>query len=180
MFDGVEVQGRPAHAIARRGLTRSFQRETSFDRLSVWENVLVGTSHAGSGRVGEDAVAGALTLVGFAQDEFGRSAQELSVYQRKTLMLASAVAMAPKMLLLDEPASGLTRPEIRKAVDLVRAIAALGITILLIEHVLTFLIALSQRLLVLNQGRVLALGAPEAVIKEPRVVEAYLGARAAT
>lgn len=117
--------------------------------------------------------------MGFEEKEFGRSAQELSVYQRKTLMLASAVVMGPKMLLLDEPASGLTRPEIRKAVDLVRRIAARGITILLIEHVLTFLIALSQRLLVLNQGRVLALGAPEAVIKDPQVIEAYLGLRAA-
>lgn len=179
LFDGAEVQGRPAHMIARRGLARSFQRETSFDSLSVWENVLMGASRSRSKASNEDAVAEALTLVGFERSEFGRSAQELSVYQRKALMLASAVVMAPKMLLLDEPASGLTQPEIRRMVELVRTIAARGITILLIEHVLTFLIALSQRLLVLNQGRVLALGAPETVIRDPRVVEAYLGSRAA-
>ena len=179
VFDGAEVQNEPAHIIARRGLTRSFQRETSFDSLSVWENVATGVSAARTRAESTDVIAEALTLVGFDEKDFGRSAQELSVYQRKTLMLASAVAMAPKMLLLDEPASGLTRPEIRKAVELVRRIADRGITILLIEHVLTFLIALSQRLLVLNQGRVLALGAPDVVIKDPQVVEAYLGTRSA-
>ncbi len=178
VFDGAEVQGRPAHLVARRGLARSFQRETSFDSLSVWENVLVGQPRTGSRAANRDAVAEALALVGFEPREFGRSAKELSVYQRKALMLASALVMAPRLLLLDEPASGLTRPEVRKMIDLVRAVAARGVTILLIEHVLTFLVALSQRLLVLNQGQVLALGAPEAVIRDPRVVEAYLGTRA--
>jgi branched-chain amino acid transport system ATP-binding protein len=177
IFDGAEVQARSAHQIARMGLSRSFQRETSFDSLSVWENALMGATYGRSGPASRADIAGALELVGFEARDFGRPAQDLSVYERKCLMLASAVAMSPRMLLLDEPASGLTRPEIEQAIGLVRRIAAQGITILLIEHVLTFLITLSDRLMVLNQGQILALGEPRIVIKDPRVIEAYLGSR---
>jgi branched-chain amino acid transport system ATP-binding protein len=177
IFGGKEIQGRSAHQIARMGLTRSFQRETSFDGLSVWENVLMSATYGRSGSASHADIAEALELVGFERRDFGRPAQDLSVYERKCLMLATAVAMSPRILLLDEPASGLTKPEIAQAIGLVRKIAARGLTILLIEHVLTFLITLSQRLLVLNQGQILALGEPRAVIKEPRVIEAYLGSR---
>jgi branched-chain amino acid transport system ATP-binding protein len=101
------------------------------------------------------------------------------VFDRKCLMLATAVAMGPKMLLLDEPASGLTKPEIEASIGLIRKIAARGVTVVLIEHVLTFLMSLSQHLLVLNQGQVLALGDPKSVIGDSRVIEAYLGTRRA-
>jgi branched-chain amino acid transport system ATP-binding protein len=177
IFDGAELQARSAHQIARMGLSRSFQRETSFDSLSVWENALMGATYGRSGPASRADIAGALELVGFETRDFGRPAQDLSVYERKCLMLASAIAMSPRLLLLDEPASGLTKPEIGQAIGLVRRIAAQGITILLIEHVLTFLITLSNRLMVLNQGQILALGEPRIVIKDPRVIEAYLGSR---
>ena len=169
-FDGAEIQGRAPHAIARLGLARTFQRETSFDGLTVFENALLGAPAR------EDA-AEALAFVGIATAEFGRLAGELSVYARKCLMLATAIAMRPRMLLLDEPASSLTRPEIEASIGLIRRTAARGITIVLIEHVLTFLMSLSEHLIVLNQGRVLAAGAPATVIADPRVVEAYLGTR---
>ena len=177
VFDGTEIQGRSATEIARMGLTRSFQRETSFESLSVWENALIGATYGRATPARAVEVEEALELVGFDRSDFGRPAQNLTVYERKCLMLATAVAMSPRMLLLDEPASGLTKPEIEQAVGLVRRIAARGLTILLIEHVLTFLITLSQRLMVLNQGQILAVGVPEAVIKDPAVVEAYLGSR---
>jgi branched-chain amino acid transport system ATP-binding protein len=177
IFDGTEVQGRSSFQIARMGLSRSFQRETSFDSLSVWENALIAATYGRSDAASQADIAGALELVGFERRDFGRPAQDLSVYERKCLMLATAVAMSPRMLLLDEPASGLTRPEIEQAIGLVRRVAAQGITILLIEHVLTFLITLSKRLMVLNQGQILALGEPQTVIKDPHVVEAYLGSR---
>lgn len=181
-FDGAEIQGQSGNAIARRGLTRTFQRETSFDGLTVFENALMGASFSGhkqSASAARDATAEALDFVGFDAASFGRQAGELSVFQRKCLMLATAIAMKPKMLLLDEPASSLTKPEIENSIELIRRTAARGITILLIEHVLTFLMSLSQHLLVLNQGRVLALGDPRTVIADEHVVEAYLGTRRA-
>lgn len=182
VFDGTDVHGLPGHAIARLGLARTFQRETSFDGLTVFENVLIGASYGKPDRpaaVARAAAAEAVEFVGLPRPSFGRPAGELSVFDRKCLMLATAIAMEPKMLLLDEPASSLTRPEIETSIGLIRRTAARGITIVLIEHVLTFLMSLSQHLLVLNQGRVLAAGDPAAVIADERVVEAYLGTRRA-
>lgn len=182
VFDGTDVHGLSGHAIARLGLARTFQRETSFDGLTVFENVLIGASYGKPDRpaaVARDVAAEAIEFVGLQRASFGRLAGELSVFDRKCLMLATAIAMEPKMLLLDEPASSLTRPEIETSIGLIRRTAARGITIVLIEHVLTFLMSLSQHLMVLNQGRVLAAGDPAAVIADERVVEAYLGTRRA-
>ncbi|MFI0848138.1 ABC transporter ATP-binding protein [Mesorhizobium sp. IMUNJ 23232] len=181
-FDGVEIQGLRGHRIARLGLARTFQRETSFDGLTVFENALMGSSFGAASQpavAAREAAAEALEFVGLGAAQFGRLAGELSVFQRKCLMLATAIAMKPKMLLLDEPASSLTKPEIDSSIELIRRTAARGITILLIEHVLTFLMSLSQHLLVLNQGTMLAMGEPRKVIADERVVEAYLGTRRA-
>lgn len=178
-FEGVEIQGFRGDRIARLGLARTFQRETSFDGLTVFENALIGANYGrpGASADAKERTAEALTFVGFSNAIFGRLAGELSVFERKCLMLATAVAMQPRLLLLDEPASGLTKPEIESSVNLIRRIAGRGVTIVLIEHVLTFLMSLSQRLLVLNYGRALAHGEPRAVIADPLVVEAYLGRR---
>lgn len=181
-FDGREMQGLRGHQVARAGLARTFQRETSFDSLSVFENALMGVTYGlGDLRPAarRDAVAEALAFTGFAAADLDRPAAALSVYQRKCLMLATALAMQPRMLLLDEPASSLTRPEIETTITLIRQIAARGVTILLIEHVLALLLTLSEQLLVLNQGRILAEGNPQDVVREPQVIEAYLGRRRA-
>jgi branched-chain amino acid transport system ATP-binding protein len=179
-FDGRDLRGLKGHEIARLGLARTFQRETSFDTLSVYDNVLMGATYGlGGRRDGPTAanVTDALKFAGFDPENFERPAAELSVYDRKCLMLASALAMSPRVLMLDEPASGLTKPEIERLIALVRRIAARGVAILLIEHVLTVLLALSQRLMVLNQGSVLVLGDPDSVVQNPEVVRAYLGDR---
>jgi branched-chain amino acid transport system ATP-binding protein len=179
-FDGQQINGRSGHEIARLGLARTFQRETSFDKLTVFENALMAATYGKPGgrrHAQITATEEALELTGLGRTNYGRRAEELSVFDRKCLMLATAVAMKPRMLLLDEPASGLTKPEIELSITLIRNIAATGITILLIEHVLTFLMSLSGHLMVLNEGQVLAKGAPRAVIDDPRVIEAYLGTR---
>ena len=180
-FDGIDIAGRSGAAIARAGLARTFQRETSFDDLTVFENALLGARFGAAGRIGgatmREHAAEALRAVGLSAARFGRRAGELSVYDRKCLMLASALATQPRLVLMDEPASGLTRPEIEASVDLIRGVAKRGITVVLIEHVLTFLMSLSQHLVVLNQGTVLASGEARSVIADARVVEAYLGRR---
>jgi branched-chain amino acid transport system ATP-binding protein len=181
-FDGVDIQRKAGHEIAWLGLARTFQRETSFDKLTVFENVLISAAYGKPNQAPEEErrnALEALDVVGLARASQGRLAEELSVFDRKCLMLATAVAMRPRMLLLDEPASGLTKPEIEASIELIRRIAGLGVTIVLIEHVLTFLMSLSQHLLVLNQGQVLTLGDPRSVIADERVVEAYLGTRKA-
>jgi branched-chain amino acid transport system ATP-binding protein len=180
VFAGRDLRGLKSHQIARLGLARTFQRETSFDTLNVFDNALMGATYGLGGRASGEASSkaiAALEFSGFARDGFGRPASELSVYDRKCLMLATALAMSPKLLMLDEPASGLTKPEIETLIALIRRIAASGVTILLIEHVLPVLLALSQRLMVLNQGRVLVLGEPESVVQDPEVIRAYLGDR---
>jgi branched-chain amino acid transport system ATP-binding protein len=179
-FDGRDLRGLKGHEIARLGLARTFQRETSFDTLSAYDNVLMGATYGLSGRRDGPTTASvtdALIFAGFDPESFERPAAELSIYDRKCLMLASALAMSPRVLMLDEPASGLTKPEIERLIALVRRIAARGVAILLIEHVLTVLLALSQRLMVLNQGSVLVLGDPDSVVENPEVVRAYLGDR---
>ncbi|MCB8881332.1 ATP-binding cassette domain-containing protein [Acidisoma cellulosilytica] len=178
VFQGQDLSRLKGHVIARMGLARTFQRETAFDTLSVFENALMGASYGRAARgAGAAEVTEALQFVGFDKAMFRRPAAELSVYDRKCLMLATALAMSPRILLLDEPASGLTKPEIEDSITLIRRIAGRGITILLIEHVLTMLLTLSQRLMVLNQGRMLILGEPEEVVRNPEVIRAYLGDR---
>ncbi|WP_395383939.1 hypothetical protein ACHMW4_07860 [Mesorhizobium sp. UC22_110] len=92
-------------------------------------------------------------------------------------MIASALISKPALLMLDEPASGLTKPEIQRLDDLLMAVNRSGVTVLLIEHVLSLLLSVSQRLIVLNQGSVLAAGDPHDVVRNPQVIEAYLGGR---
>ena len=180
VFDGRDLRGLRGDEIARLGLSRTFQRETSFATLTAYENVLMAAAYGiGARRATSrpDVIVDALTLVGIEPARFDAPASELSVYERKCLMLASALAMSPKLLLLDEPASGLTRPEIEVFIALIRQVAGRGITIILIEHVLSLLLSLSQRLMVLDQGRVLVLASPNEVVNDPRVIRAYLGDR---
>ena len=120
-----------------------------------------------------------LDMVDFAKDRRDMPTTELSVYERKQLMIASALVTNPKVLMLDEPASGLTRPEIAALGTLLRKINETGVTVILIEHVLGLLMDVSERLIVLNHGSLLAKGDPGTVMKDPAVIEAYLGTRAA-
>lgn len=180
-FKGQRIEGRPPHQIARAGLARTFQKDAEFPDLTARETVQLAGHYmaSGLGRAAQAAAEEALDLVQFEPSRRDMETRDLSVYGKKQLMIASALVAKPDLLMLDEPASGLTRPEIAALDELLIAVNRAGITILLIEHVLGLLLSVSQRLLVINQGQVLTEGLPRDVIRDPRVVEAYIGGAAA-
>lgn len=180
-FRGQRIDGRRPHSIFRAGLSRTFQKDAEFPDLTARETVMLGGSYGTAlGRAAcQSATEAALDLVEFDATRRDMKTADLSVYGKKQLMIASALVAKPKILMLDEPASGLTRPEIASLDELLVRVNGTGVTILIIEHVLGLLLSISQRLLVLNNGAVLTKGLPKEVINDPRVVDAYLGGAAA-
>ena len=180
VFDGQSIERMPAYKICREGIARTFQTETDFETLSLLDNVKLGTVFGhGTGLSEAESMSLAIEMLQFVglTDDYDQPSEDISVFDKKRLMIASALATRPRLLLLDEPASGLTRPEIRETVKLIRKLNEAGLTILLIEHVLPLLLTVSHRLMVLNFGQVLAEGDPQEVVKNEEVIEAYLGRR---
>ncbi|MEQ9607072.1 MAG: ABC transporter ATP-binding protein [Kiloniellaceae bacterium] len=178
-FGGEEVTRQRAFQAARRGLARTFQIVQPFPEMSVMENVAAGALFGGglgSRREAEAEARRELAFVGL--DRLADTpASSLTLPNRKRLELAKSLAMQPKVLLLDEVNAGLNTAEIDGALTLIRKIAERGTTILIIEHLMKVVLSISQRILVLHHGELIAEGEPRAVLDDARVVEAYLGAK---
>jgi branched-chain amino acid transport system ATP-binding protein len=178
-YAGADITGEPPHVLARRGIARTFQLTQPFAGLSVGENIAVGSHLHHAARV--DALAAAREVaqeVGLAPI-LDLPAASLTVAGRKRLELARALAIEPRLLLLDEVLAGLNPSEVRDVVPVIRAIRDRGITIVMIEHVMQAVISLAEHVFVLAEGRIIAAGSPQAIAADARVVEAYLGPGAA-
>jgi branched-chain amino acid transport system ATP-binding protein len=174
-FAGRPTAGLRPHQLCQRGLARTFQIVRPFPGLTVLVNVRVGAlARPRTFREATARARGVADFVGLGA-KADVPARALTLPERKRLELARALATEPRLLLLDEVMAGLTPAETSRVVELCRQINGQGIAILLIEHVMRAVMALSHRVVVLSQGRVIAEGPPPAVAADPRVIEAYLG-----
>ena len=176
VFRGEDITALPPHDRARRGIARTYQVPRPFGQMTVFDNLRVAATFAGglSGAEATEWIERALAATGllrFADTLAGR----LPLLVRKRHELARALAMRPKLLLVDEVAAGLTESEVSEFIELVRKIRNMGTTVVWIEHVIRTMLTATDRLMALAGGQVLALGAPDEVIRRPEVKRVYLG-----
>ncbi|MBI1173337.1 ATP-binding cassette domain-containing protein [bacterium] len=183
LLEGRDITRLAPEAICHAGIARTFQLNAGFDGLSIRDNVRVAAYFGRDnrrlpglrlGRETEAITDAALAAVGLT----GRDAEmaaTLPVLDRKLLMLAGAIATRPRLLLMDEPVGGLNAAEIDRMMATVRRIADSGVTIILIEHVMRFLVRLSDRVLILHHGEAIYLGPPAGLTRDRTVVDVYLG-----
>ncbi len=175
LFDGRDVTGLPVHARVRLGMAYTFQITSVFQRLSLHENVALAARRrlGGESRAVERAVREALSRVGLLEHA-RRNAEELSYGHQRLLEIAMGIAQKPRLLILDEPTQGLADGEIADFKALLGELAR-ETTILLIEHNMSVVMEVAEKITVLNSGEVLAEGSPEEIHADPRVQAAYLG-----
>jgi branched-chain amino acid transport system ATP-binding protein len=182
-FGGREIQRTSADNICRLGIARTFQTTVGFDTQTVLTNALVGAilGRQGTGnptmQFSDEALAAALDALEFCGllDLQRQEVGKLPVFDRKRLMLATALSTKPKLLLLDEPVGGLNRSEREEMVNLAHKVNQAGITVVLIEHVMKAVQALANCMLILHHGQKIAEGPPSEVLRDERVIEVYLG-----
>jgi branched-chain amino acid transport system ATP-binding protein len=178
-FNGSKIDGLKPYQISRIGVARTFQVVQPFPEMSVLENVMAPAIYAAGLKNIEEAREKALEKIEFVGlgVEVQTMASQLTLASRKRLELAKSLAMNPQLLLLDEVNAGLNPAEIDKALELIRTIAASGVTIIIIEHLMKVVLSLCNRIVVLHHGALIAEGTPREITTDPRVVQAYLGSR---
>jgi branched-chain amino acid transport system ATP-binding protein len=185
LLDGRSLAGVPVHRRSRLGVARTFQHPTVAGSLTVAENMLLAASfrragdRAGDGargRAAGEVAAELLEFVGMA-DKAGQESGPLGVFDKKRLMLGTALAMNARALLLDEPFGGLTPAEIDDTIGLIRRMRDRGLAVVCIEHVMRALTSLADRVLVMHHGATFFEGTPQEMLADERVIEVYLGSR---
>ena len=177
LFEGKQLSGLPAHRIAQSGIARTYQIPRPFAHLTVLQNVSLVAMFGGAALDSKQATQEAwkwLEFTGLHSKAFALP-DDLNLHQRKFLELARALASRPRLVLLDEVLSGLTPAEINEAIELIRKIRDRGATIVFVEHVMRAVMALADRVAVLNYGKLIAVGPAQEVMQNSEVVSAYLG-----
>jgi branched-chain amino acid transport system permease protein len=177
IFAGHDLKALKPNRVCRLGIGRTFQVVRAFARMSVLDNVVVG-AHATNptDRKAYAAAREALRQVGLS-DRAQAIAARLTNKELRLMELARALAGRPKLLLMDEPLAGLSRQDVADMLEVIRALSASGVTVVIIEHTMKAMVALAERLVVLDHGAVLAIGRPDAVTADRQVIEAYLGTK---
>ncbi len=181
-FDGKEITGQKPHRLAKLGLTRTWQLVKPFLGMKVLDNILVSiyaTKGIVTGISEEEAIRRAEEILDFVGLLHRKDllAEALPHGERKRLEIARAIATEPKLLMLDEPAGGLTPTEMDEVMDVVRRVRESGITVIVIEHNMRVIMNICERIMVLNFGRKIAEGTPEEISTNEEVIKAYLGER---
>jgi len=177
LFGGRDITGLGADRICRLGVARTFQIVQVIADMTVLENVMTGAflRHRGRREAGIHAM-GVLEATGLAERR-NQAGSALTIADKKRLEVAMALATDPRLLMLDESMAGLTPVELREIIELLRAVRKRGVTLVIVEHVMEAVMQLSDRVVVLNSGRKIVEGAPGEVVKDPAVIQAYLGER---
>lgn len=178
IFAGENVAGLPPYRVCQKGIARTFQLTKSFPNFTALQNVMVGRVYGREPTTNLKAAAEeareSLQRVGLLDKE-KVLAKDLTLMERKQLELARALATKPRLLLLDELMAGLNPGEAEEAMQLIKQIRDSGVTILVVEHIVKAILGLSDRIIVLDYGEKIAEGLPEEIVRNPQVIEVYLG-----
>jgi ABC-type branched-subunit amino acid transport system ATPase component len=175
IFEGRDIQNLPTHDIAALGITKTFQTIALFEDLDLTENVVIGALLRAHSVPRAREIAGEALRMVHLQPHPRRLARDLTMVDRARLEVARALATQPKLLLLDEVMVGLTPAETQNAMQTLRAMRDQGKTLIVVEHNMRAIMALCDRIVAFQQGQCIAIGAPEEIANDPRVIESYLG-----